>query len=275
MSGQAFDGHFDGTLNFCAEGLIRLVDDGDDVAHSNDSITRRGLLCRAVGAGALGLALDSADHLAAQIPDAPGASQPVFNEANWRSLDLPHDWSIEGPFVQTESSAGPGGYAPTGIGWYRKRFRLPAAYQGRHVSIELDGVYQNSEVWINGQYLGKRPFGYISFAYDLTRYLNANSENLISVKGGQLAATQLAPVFGVGHLPSHLAAGDPSDPRGAMGNIRDDAKSGERRSHRQGRNAGTQRECSGYGMHANGVPPGPEGRSDAKRGCLPGDRRPR
>ncbi|MGA7413111.1 MAG: hypothetical protein WBW33_21725 [Bryobacteraceae bacterium] len=60
--------------------MIRLVDgDGDDVAHSNDSITRRGLLCRAVGAGALGLALDSADHLAAQIPEAPVRIRDSFD----------------------------------------------------------------------------------------------------------------------------------------------------------------------------------------------------
>ena len=61
---------------------------------------------------------------------------------------------------------------PTGIGWYRKRFRLPASYKDRKVVIEFDGVYQNSEVWINGQYLGKRPYGYIAFAYDLTPHLN-------------------------------------------------------------------------------------------------------
>jgi beta-galactosidase len=180
---------------------LRLVDDGDDVADSNDSITRRGLLSQALGVAALGSALDSGSQLAAQSPktpprirdsfdfgwkfqkgDATDASQAGFNDAKWRSLDLPHDWSIEGPFAQSEPSGGPGGYAPTGIGWYRKHFRLPPSYQGRHVSIELDGVYQNSEVWINGQYLGKRPFGYISFAYDLTPYLNPGSENVVAVK---------------------------------------------------------------------------------------------
>ncbi len=179
----------------------RLVGDGDDVADSNHSITRRGLLGQAVGAVALGSILDSTSHLAAQTPeapprirdsfdfgwkfskgDAPGASQPGFNDASWRSLDLPHDWSIEGPFAQSEPSGGPGGYAPTGTAWYRKHFRLPASYQGRQISIEFDGVYQNSEVWMNGQYLGKRPFGYISFGYDLTRYLNARGENVVAVK---------------------------------------------------------------------------------------------
>ena len=167
----------------------------------NDAMTRRGLLGRALGAAALVSALDSAGQLVAQTPepparirdsfdfgwkffkgDAPGAQQPAFAAANWRSLDLPHDWSIEGPFSQNESSGGSGGYAPTGIGWYRKGFRLPASYRDRKVSIEFDGVYQNGEVWINGQYLGKRPFGYISFAYDLTPHLNAGGDNVVAVK---------------------------------------------------------------------------------------------
>jgi beta-galactosidase len=171
------------------------------VTNSNDAMTRRSLIGRAVGAAALVSALDSAGQLVAQTPeppvrirdtfdfgwkffkgDAPGAQQLTFADANWRSLDLPHDWSVEGPFSQNEPSGGSGGFAPTGIGWYRKRFRLPAAYKDRKVSIEFDGVYQNGEVWINGQYLGKRPFGYISFAYDLTPHLNAGGENLVAVK---------------------------------------------------------------------------------------------
>jgi beta-galactosidase len=113
--------------------------------------------------------------------DAAGAQQPEFSDAAWRTLDLPHDWSIEGPFTQDAPASGSGGYAPTGIGWYRKRFRLPAAYANRNVRVEFDGVYQNSEVWINGQYLGKRPFGYISFACELTPHLTAG-ENVIAVR---------------------------------------------------------------------------------------------
>ena len=164
-------------------------------------MTRRSLIGRAVGAAALVSALDSAGQLVAQTPeppvrirdtfdfgwkffkgDAPGAQQLTFADANWRSLDLPHDWSVEGPFSQNEPSGGSGGFAPTGIGWYRKHFRLPASYKDHKVSIEFDGVYQNSEVWINGQYLGKRPFGYISFAYDLTQHLNAGGDNVVAVK---------------------------------------------------------------------------------------------
>ncbi len=114
--------------------------------------------------------------------DALGAQAPAFADGSWRSLDLPHDWSVEGPFAQNEPSGGAGGNAPTGIGWYRKHFRVPGSYKDRKVMVEFDGVYQNSEVWINGQYLAKRPFGYISFAYDITPHLNMTGENVIAVK---------------------------------------------------------------------------------------------
>jgi beta-galactosidase len=113
--------------------------------------------------------------------DAPGAQSPAFNDHSWRTLDLPHDWSIEGPFDEHEPTGGPGGYLPTGIGWYRKRFRAPESYRSQKVSIEFDGVYQNSEVWINGHYLGNRPYGYISFACDLTPYLLPGA-NVLAVR---------------------------------------------------------------------------------------------
>ena len=114
--------------------------------------------------------------------DVPGAQQPDFVDGNWQDIDLPHDWSIEGPFDENAPAGGSGGYLPTGIGWYRKHFNIPESYQEKKVSIEFDGVYQLSEVWINGQYLGKRPFGYISFYYDLTPYLKFGGENMIAVK---------------------------------------------------------------------------------------------
>jgi len=114
--------------------------------------------------------------------DAAGAQMPNFADASWRDVDLPHDWSIEGAFDQAAPSSGPGAYLPTGIGWYRKRFRVPGADRGRIVLLEFDGVYQNSEVWINGQYLGLRPYGYVPFAYELTPYLKFDSENVVAVK---------------------------------------------------------------------------------------------
>jgi beta-galactosidase len=106
-----------------------------------------------------------------------------FNDASWRKLNLPHDWSIEGEFKKDNPTSPEGGALPGGIGWYRKSFTLPKDAKDKNVSIEFDGVYQKSEVWINDHYLGLRPNGYISFQYDLTPYLKfGNDKNIISVK---------------------------------------------------------------------------------------------
>src|ERR1022692_1846374 len=83
---------------------------------------------------------------------------------------------------QNAPSSGSGAYLPTGIGWYRKKFRVPAEDRDRVAVLEFDGVYQNSEVWINGQYLGLRPYGYVAFSYDLTPHLIAGRDNVIAVK---------------------------------------------------------------------------------------------
>jgi len=82
--------------------------------------------------------------------DAPGADQKSFDDSTWRKLDLPHDWSIEGPFAETNQTGGAGAFLPGGIGWYRKYFSLSADLPNRNVLIEFDGVMQNSDVWING-----------------------------------------------------------------------------------------------------------------------------
>jgi beta-galactosidase len=109
------------------------------------------------------------------------ASTMNYNDNAWRTVDLPHDWSIEGQFSKDANTGGNGGYLPTGIGWYRKQFVLPKAARGKQVGIQFDGVYMNSEVWINNHYLGKRPNGYISFVYDLTPYL-VPGKNTVAVK---------------------------------------------------------------------------------------------
>jgi beta-galactosidase len=114
--------------------------------------------------------------------DFPGAEMPEFSESDWRTLDLPHDWSIEGAFDEKEPSSFCGAYLPTGMGWYRKRFRLQDSYKDKKLTIEFDGVYQLSEVWINGQFLGKRPYGYVPFFYDLTPHLKFGRENVIAVR---------------------------------------------------------------------------------------------
>ena len=91
------------------------------------------------------------------------AIDPGFNDSHWRKLSLPHDWSIESDFIKDAPATNQGGSLPGGIGWYRKTFILPSSAKNKNVSIEFDGVYKNSEVWINGHYLGKRPNGYVAF----------------------------------------------------------------------------------------------------------------
>ena len=113
-----------------------------------------------------------------------GAEKPTFNDKAWRTLDVPHDWSIEGAYDRENPSARGGGYLPTGIGWYRKTFQLDATDANKILTIEFDGVMANSDVWINGKHLGKRPYGYISFTYELTPYLNfgKGKTNVIAVR---------------------------------------------------------------------------------------------
>jgi beta-galactosidase len=115
------------------------------------------------------------------LTDTTGAQSADFNDSKWRTLNLPHDWSIENEFVQNAATGGGGGYLPTGVGWYRKHFVLPKSMLDKNVWIEFDGVYQNSDVWINGRHLGHYPNGYMSFHYDLTSHLKAG-DNVITVR---------------------------------------------------------------------------------------------
>lgn len=114
--------------------------------------------------------------------DALGAEQPQFDDGAWRVLNVPHDWSIEGPFAQTNKTGGAGAFLPSGIGWYRKHFTLPKNSTGKILSIEFDGVMQNSDVWINGFHLGHRPYGYVSFWYDLTGHVTFDGDNVLAVR---------------------------------------------------------------------------------------------
>jgi beta-galactosidase len=117
------------------------------------------------------------------LGDDSVARQSSYDDSKWRELSLPHDWSIEGEFAKENPSTTQGGALPTGIGWYRKKFVLPASAKNKNVRIEFDGVYRNSEVWINGNYLGKRPYGYSSFNYDLSKYIKPSpAKNVIAVK---------------------------------------------------------------------------------------------
>ena len=117
------------------------------------------------------------------LGDVSGAQEASFDDSGWRTLDVPHDWSIEGAFSDTNPAGVAGGALPGGVGWYRKTFSVSQRDAGRLVFVEFDGVYRNSEVWINGQYLGKRPYGYSSFRYELTRHLrHGRKRNVIAVR---------------------------------------------------------------------------------------------
>ena len=115
------------------------------------------------------------------LGDPAGADRPDFKDNLWRRLDLPHDWSIEGTPVENAPGGGRVGYFPTGIGWYRKAFRLPDGASGKRVWLEFDGVYMNSDVWVNGVKLGHRPYGYIGIAYDVTPHL-VSGVNVVAVR---------------------------------------------------------------------------------------------
>jgi beta-galactosidase len=113
--------------------------------------------------------------------DFATATMPAFDDSGWRTVHLPHDWSIEGPFGPQYGSGN--GYAPGGIGWYRKHFTLDAACKDKLVAVEFDGVYDHAEVWINGHFVGGRPYGYSSFPCDLTPLLRFGAdENVLAVR---------------------------------------------------------------------------------------------
>src|ERR1022692_1298132 len=82
--------------------------------------------------------------------DASGAEQPGFEDANWRTLDVPHDWSIEGPFDSKNPAGGAGAFLPAGVGWYRKHFLLPGFHDGQRLFLEFARVMGVSDVWVNG-----------------------------------------------------------------------------------------------------------------------------
>jgi len=116
------------------------------------------------------------------LGDSEEFKNPGFDDSGWRVLNLPHDWSIEGEFSKDNPASPGGGALPGGIGWYRKTFKVAETDKDKLIFIDFDGVYQKSEVWINGQYLGMRPYGFSSFRYDLTPHLKIGSENVLAVK---------------------------------------------------------------------------------------------
>ena len=130
--------------------------------------------------------------------EAPQAEQPTFDDSAWLPITLPHDWSIAGPVDQKNPSGAAGGFFPTGIGWYRKTFTTPHLHPTRRTFIAFDGVMANSDVYLNGHLLGHRPYGYVSFNYDLTQYLHAG-KNIIAVRvdNSQQPASRWYPGAGI------------------------------------------------------------------------------
>jgi len=115
--------------------------------------------------------------------EVTAAEQPQYDDTAWRKVNVPHDWSIEGPFSPTNQTGCAGAYLPSGTGWYRKHFTLPDSDAQRSAFIEFDGVMANSDVWINGYHLGHRPSGYVGFEYELTGHLNfGGGDNVLAVR---------------------------------------------------------------------------------------------
>jgi beta-galactosidase len=114
--------------------------------------------------------------------DPAGAEMPGFDDSGWRTLRLPHDWAIEGPFDRRYSTS-MGALPYHGAGWYRKSFTLPDAARGRHLRLEFDGAMANARVWLNGHELGERPYGYISFYFDITPHVRfGGAANVLAVR---------------------------------------------------------------------------------------------
>jgi beta-galactosidase len=115
--------------------------------------------------------------------DASGADSATFPDSGWTKVNLPHDWSVEGPFSSSAPMTGRGGYLASGIGWYRNHFTLSATVtSGKQVYVEFDGVMGNSTISINGTQLGNHPYGYVSLRYDVTKNIKFGAENVIAVK---------------------------------------------------------------------------------------------
>ena len=114
------------------------------------------------------------------LSDPDGAQSVNYNDRDWQDLNLPHDWSVKEKLSPTLASAT--GYLPGGIGWYRKELNIPADKQGEKIFLYFEGVYNRSEVYLNGHLLGKRPNGYISFMYDMTPHIKYGQKNVVAVR---------------------------------------------------------------------------------------------
>ena len=116
------------------------------------------------------------------LGDSPDFARSDFNDSTWRDVTLPHDWSIEQKIDPKATTGGPGGYYPTGIGWYREVIKAPADWKGKQIQMEFEGVYMDADVFLNGQKLFTHPYGYTSFFVDLTPSLKLDADNILAVR---------------------------------------------------------------------------------------------
>lgn len=114
------------------------------------------------------------------LGDADGAEAVNFDDSAWRTVSVPHDYSIEQEY--TQSGEAESGYLPGGTGWYRKHFTLTEDMKDKEIRLDFGGVYMNATVWVNGTQLGTHPYGYTPFSFDITDYVKAGEENVITVK---------------------------------------------------------------------------------------------
>ncbi len=158
------------------------------------------------------------------IRDVNDDDLPPDAAATWKLVDLPHDYSIESPFVPPANSTGSNkkrdvgalglhmgsrstGYLPGGLAWYKKEFSLPEAYSGKKIQILFDGVYMYSDVWLNGNHLGHHHYGYTAFAYDLTPHLNEKGKNILFVRVNNKLESRWYPGSGI-YRPVKLVVSD-------------------------------------------------------------------
>ena len=111
------------------------------------------------------------------LEDNPSFSKENLDVSKWQKLNVPHDWSFEKGVRKGGDQGQGGGYHDGGIGWYRKQFNIQKESLSKITYLHFDGVYMNSEVWINGHYLGKRPYGYISFRYEISKHLKTGQKH--------------------------------------------------------------------------------------------------
>ncbi len=134
-----------------------------------------------------------------------GAAKPDYDDSAWRTLDLPHDWAVEGDFSPDSDVSH--GYLPGGVAWYRKSFPIPAEDAGRKLYLEFDGVFRDASVYLNGHFIGNEPSGYISVRYDITDQAIYGGTNVLAVR---VDATLNEGWWyeGAGDLQARLAAQD-------------------------------------------------------------------